>query len=237
MAIIDVQELSREGYMFITSRAVAAAALFIASPKDWPNLDVVHIYTDVLGYAYAEAADGYRVIRATSRPLKLAWNNTPQTLLFNPVELKDKGLITTSPKKSAWLAIREDPNEFAADVILFEWDDVKAKGLPEMVRRDKVTMGLKSFPKLDQFFDWEYAPMVESVPALNTMYLIEIFKAISKAAGPEAATQIAYGGLLEPVQLLGKNKHGDAAHVVVMPIRTDDDEVFKVKRKRQKKVA
>lgn len=209
--MLDIKKMNEEGYVFVTARAMAAAALFTSKDKYRPVLEYVHVVTRD-NKVMAEGTDAYRILRATSRAHHKE-GPKPCDFLVSPKVLKQCGILSTRPKACAWLAMR--PIEGMVHVIAFE------EGKAERVTHNtEVPMGSGSYPDFDVFFKLNYKKSDEQAPYLNTSYLIETLKAMEMAVSHEgmSTTGFRHGSVLEPMYFTSSNTC-ESCEAIVMPVR------------------
>lgn len=216
---MNIQQITKQGYTLVTSRAMAAAATFTCTDGTRPALELVNLVT-ANGTTSLWASDQYKAFICTSR--KFAEGTNPEgEILVNPRELRQSKLVTNRPKDTAWLAIKGEmgPNGDRLHVIALE----ETRGGVRQVCEAFLTQHYYTrYPNIEQIFR-DLAPKKQGTgaPTLNTSYVIDVFKAIELAVSHEGqvGTRIVHDDDLNHPILLDAFNKCESAKALVMPIR------------------
>ena len=224
------EQLKKNNWTIIKANTVAAAGHYVGKDVSRYVTLNVHVYVDKTG-TYAEATDSYRVGRFRTAdnygaPSVGKVNEPGTSFLLKWDELTKAKLFASTPKKNLWLALRREGD--AVHVMALELVPVNSF---EVTGEHTMAESFGNFPNLEVLDNRdEYLKNPAKfagggneamTPGLNTNYVIDVFQSIKKGVSYDGATvtQWIHRGLLEPVHFIAKNKFGEEAWAMVMPVR------------------
>lgn len=220
--------LKQDGWTLIKANTVAAASLYVSKDKTRPILGSICVEVNEEGTS-ATATDSYKLGHFVSMDPGI---NEPNKFLLKWEPIKNAKLLTTSPKRCTWLAIRrtfDERNLPMLDLMTLDYSGVAFTKVGQLTI-DEVEGNFPDWKQLDGRDDYLKNPVKKAKdgtsnpnesPYLNTSFLIDVFKSIEKAVSDngDAVTQILHRHLMEPMYLMAHNKSGESALALMMPVR------------------
>lgn len=223
------ETLKQDGWTLIKANTVAAASLYVSKDMTRPILGCVCVEVDKEGTS-ATATDSYKLGHFVSMDPGI---NEPNKFLLKWEPIKNAKLLTPSPKKCTWLAIRrtfDERNFPMLDLMTLDYSGVAFTKVGQLTI-DEVEGNFPLWKKLDGRDDYLKKPVKKAKggeasnpnesPGLNTSFLIDVFRSIERAVSNDgdAVTQILHRHLMEPMYLMANNKSGESALALMMPVR------------------
>lgn len=225
-----ISEEQLKGWTVIKANTVAAASYYVSKEASRPTLGTICIEVDDEGTT-ATATDARRLGHFKSMDAPKLEKNEHGKFLLKWADIKAAKLISASPKKTLWLAVRRTEDEFKRNMLelmTLNWTGYVYEKVGQLTIND-YEGNFPMWRKLDQhktYIDSRKSTVNKDKvndnesPGFNTSYMIDIFQSVAKAVSDcgDTTSQILHRGMREPIYIIAHNASDETALVLLMPV-------------------